>query len=105
MRPIPRTIRQWVATARRLERPFASIADHRLATRIRKAIAVDPFAPPDRVVAVALAPEEQARIEQVAPLTARGTPAAPRVVPLEQEAGAAVTAAEAIIRDHQRRQG
>ncbi|MDP9356041.1 MAG: hypothetical protein M3R02_12315 [Chloroflexota bacterium] len=105
MSTITRTIRQWTATARQLERPTTSIREHRLAARIRKAVAADPFAHPDQVVAVTVAPEEQATIEQVAPLTALWMPAAPRVVALEQEAGAAVAAAEAIIRGHQRRQG
>ncbi len=103
MSTITRTIRQWTATARQLERPTAPITEYRLAARIRKVIAADPFAHPDHVMAVTVVPEEQATIERMAPLTALWMPAAPRAVALEQEARAAVAAAEAIIQGHQRR--
>jgi len=114
MTDLTRTIRQWWATARRLEHRVIGRPD--LARKIHWAFPSDPNADPDTPVTVSFLTADAGVIERRAPLTAWWMPASPgRGVqpsdwgrPRHSPAAPAedvVAAAEAIIRDHQRRQG
>ncbi|MDP9370788.1 MAG: hypothetical protein M3Q03_21385 [Chloroflexota bacterium] len=109
---LTRTLRQWWATARRLEHRKIGRPD--LALQIRWAFPEDPHAPPDTPITVNFIEVDAAVVQAEAPLTAWWMPASPgwRVQPSDWgrprhptvgNAEAAVAAAETIIRDHQRR--
>ncbi len=109
---LTRTLRQWWATARRLEHRKIGRPD--LATRIRWAFPDDLHADPDTTVTVRFTEADKAVVLARAPLTAWWMPASPgwRVRPSDWgrprppvggRAEDAVATAEAIIHDHQRR--
>ncbi len=102
---LTRTLRQWWATARRLEHQTMGRTD--LAEQIRRAWPSEANAPPETPLTIPFIPQDAALIEERAPLSAwwmpptRGWTRQPRVeLGQSQEA---VAAAEAIIRDHQQR--
>ncbi len=112
MAELTRTIRQWWATARRLEHREIGRPD--LAQQIRWAFPADSNAPPDTPVTVSFTAEDAAVIEHRAPLSAWWMPASPGrglrpsswgLQPRTPvwSAADAVAAAEAIIAAHQRR--
>ncbi len=105
MIPIRRTIRQWWATCRRLEHREIGRLD--LAQRIRWALPTDPDVPPDTFVTVSFLAADAALIERRASRYAWWMPPTPgwtrQPKPTAGTASEAVAAAEAIIRDHQRR--
>lgn len=112
MMELTRTLRQWWATARRLEHRKIGRPD--LAARIRWAFPDDPHADPDSRVTVRFSEADVAVVLAQAPLTAWWMPASPgwRVQPSDwgrprqPSVGSAedvVAAAEAIIHAHQRR--
>ncbi len=109
---LTRTLRQWWATARRLE--HRKIGHRDLAQRIRWALPADPEADPDGRIVIRFGEADATAVEAEAPLVAWWMPASPgwRVRPSDWgrpgppavgTAEEAVAAAEAIIRDHQRR--
>ncbi len=104
---LTRTIRQWWATARRLEHQEVGRPD--LAEQIRWAFPADPHAHPDTPVTVSLVAEDAAIIERHAPVGVWWMPTTPgwmlRPRSSAERASDAVAAAEAIIAAHQRRQG
>ncbi len=105
MIPIRRTVRQWWATCRRLEHRDIGRLD--LAQRIRWALPTDPNVPPDTFVTVSFLAADAALIERLVPRPAwwmRPTPGWTRQPnPRAGPASEALAQAEAIIRDHQRR--
>ncbi len=109
---LTRTLRQWWATARRLEHRKIGRPD--LAARIRWAFPDDSHTHPDTKVTVSFSEADVAVVLAQAPLTAWWMPASPRWRvqpsdwgrPRQSSVGSAedvVAAAEAIIQDHQRR--
>lgn len=102
---LTRTLQQWWATARRLEHETVGRPD--LAEQIRWAFPSTTSADPDTPLTVLFTSGDAAVIEQRAPLSAwwmpptRGWMRQPRLA--AGRAQEAVAAAEAIIRDHQRR--
>ncbi|MDP9355923.1 MAG: hypothetical protein M3R02_11715 [Chloroflexota bacterium] len=101
-----RTVRQWWATARRLDHREIGRAD--LAEQIRWAFSADPHAHPDTIIRVSFVEEDAAIIETRTPLAVWWMPkapggGAPPRVSAEEAGEAAVDAAESLIREHQRR--
>ncbi len=103
---LTRTLRQWWATARRLEHREIGRPD--LAEQIRWAFPADHTVHPDTPVTVSLIPEDAAVIETWTPPDAWWMPKPPgwsltRRSSARTAGEAAVDSAEAIIREHQRR--
>ncbi|MDP9472652.1 MAG: hypothetical protein M3Q71_18635 [Chloroflexota bacterium] len=101
-----RTMRQWWATARRLDHREIGRPD--LAEQIRWAFPADPHAHPDTLIRVRFVEEDAAIIETRTPLDVWWMPkapggGAPPRVSAEEAGEAAVDAAESLIREHQRR--
>ncbi len=102
---LTRTLRQWWATARRLEQ--CEIGRHDLADQIRWTFPADPNAHLDTPVTVSLLAEDAAVIELHAPLDVWWMPTTPGWMgrlDRTNSASDAVAAAEAIIAVHQRRE-
>jgi hypothetical protein len=97
MPTITRTVRQWTATARRLDAGAA------LAARIRAALLAHADAHPDLPVGVVLTQAEVVALAHLAPMTARWMPATPAWLAGFDDARAIAEAADAFVRARQRR--
>ncbi len=102
---LTRSLHQWRRTARRLE--LGTIGRPDLADQIRWALPADPTVSSSTPLMVSFLAEDAALIERLVPLppwAASSTPGWTRQRnPTAGTASEAVAAAEAIIRDHQRR--